>query len=183
MTRQETGVIMDILATAYPRFYTGSTAPDRLRTMDLWAAMFADEPLGAVAAAVKAYIATDEKGFPPHIGAIKNQLYRLTDGGLDEADAWTMVKRAISNGVYGAGEEFARLPEAVRRVVGSPSQLRDWALMDSETVNSVVQSNFLRAWRAKTERRRTEALLPGDVRKAIAGYMAGIRGLEAGYEI
>ena len=28
MTRQETGIIMDILTAAYPRFYSSTTGPD-----------------------------------------------------------------------------------------------------------------------------------------------------------
>ena len=61
MTRQETGIIMDILTTAYPRFYSGQDAPDPRKTVNLWAGMFADDPVKLVAAAVKALIATDTK--------------------------------------------------------------------------------------------------------------------------
>ena len=49
MTRQETGIIMNILATAYPRFYAGADAPDPEQTLNLWAGMF-DEPVELVAA-------------------------------------------------------------------------------------------------------------------------------------
>ena len=68
MTRQETGIIMDILATAYPRFYSGPNAPDPVKAVALWAEMFAEDDVAIVAAAVKALIATDDKGFPPTSG-------------------------------------------------------------------------------------------------------------------
>ena len=45
MTRQETGIIMNILTTAYPRFYSGQDAPDPRKTMSLWAEMFRDDPV------------------------------------------------------------------------------------------------------------------------------------------
>ena len=58
MTRKETGIIMDILATAYPRFYSGPDAPDPAKAVSLWAEMFAEDDVALVAAAVKALIAT-----------------------------------------------------------------------------------------------------------------------------
>ena len=158
MTRQETGVIMDVLTAAYPRFYSGPDAPDKRQTVNLWAEMFADDDVALVAAAVKSYIAADRKGFPPHIGAIKNAML-----------AWALVRRAASRSAYGAREEFERLPEDIRRIVGAPSQLFEWSQMDSDVFNSVVASNFQRAWTARTESRRRQALLPGGVRRVIAG--------------
>jgi len=44
---------------------------DHFDTVVLWATMFKDEPFKLVSAAVKTFIASDEKGYPPHIGAIK----------------------------------------------------------------------------------------------------------------
>ena len=59
MTFEETGVIMDILQTAYPRFYSGPNAPDKVKTLRLWAEMFARDDVALVAAAVKGLIETD----------------------------------------------------------------------------------------------------------------------------
>lgn len=180
MTRKETGIIMDILTAAYPRFYSGPDAPDERNTVNLWAEMFADEPVELVAAGVKSLIASDTKGFPPHIGAVKNAIHGLTKTGeLDAAQAWELVRKAVSNGYYGASEEFRKLPENVQRMVGSPSQLRDWSTMDSDTFNSVIGSNFLRNYRARQESERKMALMPADVRKMISG-LASTLALEEG---
>ena len=180
MTRQETGVIMDILSTAYPRFYSGPGAPDRVKTLSLWAEMFAQDDVALVAAAVKALIAADVKGYPPHIGAVKDAMFSLArTGDPDPEQAWELVRRAASRSAYGAREEFERLPESVRRLVGSPSQLYEWSQMDAEVFNSVVASNFLRACRARRESQRRDALLPAEVKRLLSG--AGERmGLEAG---
>ncbi len=170
MTRQETGIIMDILTTAYPRFYSGPDAPDPQRTVNLWAEMFAGDDVALVAAAVKSYIVSDIKGYPPHIGAIKNAMLRLSQAGeLNAAEAWSLVRRAASRSAYGAQEEFDRLPEQVRRMVGSPSQLYEWSQMDTEVVGSVVASNFQRSWRARQVSRRQDALLPPDVKAVLEG--------------
>ena len=72
MTIEETGVIMDILTTAYPRFYSGPDAPDRMKTLTLWAEMFVHDDVALVAAAVKALIESDSKGFP-HISVLSRK--------------------------------------------------------------------------------------------------------------
>lgn len=178
MTLEETGIIMDILKTAYPRFYSGPNAPDKMKTLRLWAEMFARDDVALVAAAVKALIESDSKGFPPHIGAVKEKL-RLISGGdeMTEAEAWGIVAKALRNSAYGSREEFEKFPPVIKRVVGSPSQLREWGMMDSETVHSVVASNFQRSYKAIAQREKELAKLPPDV-KALVGKLADAKKIE-----
>ena len=168
MTRQETGIIMDILATAYPRFYAGPDAPDPEKAVALWAEMFAEDDVAVVAAAVKALIATDDKGFPPHIGAVKAKVRQITQpSGMTPQEAWNLVAKAIRNSAYDSREEYDKLPREVQRLVGSPNQLRDWALMDSETVHSVVASNFQRSFSIRQKADNDFKALPRDVQAMI----------------
>lgn len=172
MTRQETGIIMDILATAYPRFYAGPDAPDPEKAVALWAEMFAEDDVAVVAAAVKALIATDDKGFPPHIGAVKARVRQITQpSGMTPQEAWNLVAKAIRNSAYESREEYDRLPREIQRLVGSPNQLRDWALMDSDTVHSVVASNFQRSFSIRQKADNDFKALPRDV-QAMIGSVA-----------
>lgn len=174
MTRQEIGIIMDILTAAYPRFYRGTSAEEMRNVMKLWTDMFARDDVALVAAAVKSVIEGDEKGFPPTIGQVKAKLRLLTaPKELTEAEAWDMVARAIRNGLYGAAEEFERFPPAVKRIVGSPNTLREWARMDTETVHSVVSSNFQRSYRAIAAKEKEIAALPPEVRDMVERIGAG----------
>lgn len=167
MTRKDTGIIMDILHAAYPRFYAGNV--DMRNAINLWAEMFANDDVALVAAAVKSFIESDEKGFPPTIGQVKAKIRLLTSAGeLTEADVWNMVKKALRNGIYDAAKEFAAFPPVVKRIVGSLEQLREWATMDSETVHSVVASNFQRSYRAISAREREIAKLPADVKALLS---------------
>lgn len=169
MTRKETAVIMQILKTAYPRFYGGTEAPDMADTLRLWAEMFAGDDVALVAAAVKCFIAGDEKGFAPSIGQIKGLMAQLSSPeGLDEEQAWELLRRAASNSAYGAQEEFRRLPESLQRMC-SPGQLYEWSQMDSSVFNSVVGSHFRKSYRARQEARRRDALLPPDVKQFLSG--------------
>lgn len=175
MTRQETGIIMDILTTAYPAFYNGRNAPDMRMTVNLWAEMFAEDDVKIVAAAVKALIATDDKGFSPHIGAVKNRIRQISNPDeMTEQEAWTYIAKALRNSSYNAEEEFAKLPPILQDVVHAPQQLREWARMDEATVQSVVASNLQRSFRAKAQSRRDFDALPKDVQALAKTFAAAL---------
>ena len=182
MTRQETGIIMNILTTAYPRFYSGQDAPDPRKTMSLWAEMFADDQVELVAAAVKALIVTDAKGFPPYIGAVKEKLRQISQPvQMLPAEAWAIVWRAIKRSGYNSREEFDKLPGTLKRLVGSPEQLKAWSQMDADTVQSVIGSNFQRSYQARAKQEADFQALPEDVKQialAVSDRLALGRGEE-----
>lgn len=170
MDRADTLKILSVLRGAYPAFYRDTTKREAESIANLWADMFADDDYIIVAAAVKALIASDSKGYPPVIGQIKERIRRLTEPQeMTEAEAWALVSKAVKNGLYGSKEEFEKLPADIRRIVGSPNQLRDWAMADSDSLQTVVASNFQRSYRAIAKANKEYAALPGDVKKMIAG--------------
>ena len=77
MTRDETLKIMAVLKATYPNFYKDMTRRDAEGVVALWTDMFAEERYNAVAAAVKAFIASDSKGFPPVVGQVKQRVTEL----------------------------------------------------------------------------------------------------------
>lgn len=166
MNAEQVGRIMNILTAAYPRFYGPDSGVNPKAVASLWAEMFREDDVQVVAYAVKAFIQGDTKGFPPHIGAIKERVRQITEPPMmTEAEAWGFVRNALRNSSYGAEKEFSKLPDIVKRLVGSPSQLREWAAMDEETVQSVVASNFQRSYRSRAQSEREFAALPEDVKK------------------
>ena len=177
MNREETLAIMGVLKAAYPNYYKDMKRGDAEGIVELWHSMFADDPAQIVAAAVKAHIASDVKGFPPHIGAIKTAIVKLTkppELELSEMEAWGLVRRAISNGIYGSVKEFDALPPVVQQVVGSPNQLKEWAMMDEDVVASVVSSNFQRSFKARAAHAKEFMALPRDVRSMMQQLGGGM---------
>ena len=169
MNRQETGQIMNLLSFAYPRYYAGLDKTREKNAVNMWTTIFAEDDPRLVVAAVRSFIEMDEKGFPPVPGQIKAKIRLLTERGeTSESEAWNMVRKAVRNSGYESREEFGKLPPLIRKLVGSPNQLREWALMDSETFNSVVSSNFLKAYRIQSAREREYNALPPDVRTLVA---------------
>lgn len=168
MTYEETLAIMSVLKAAYPNYYRDMRKTDAESVVSLWAEMFKEDPAELVAVAVKAHIANDAKGFPPHIGAIRNAIAKIKQPDeMTEIEAWGYVLKALRNSNYNAAEEFEKLPVIVRRLVGTPNQLREWAMMDSDTVNSVVSSNFQRSYKARAASEREILTLPAGVRSTM----------------
>lgn len=169
MTREETQKIMEILSVAYPAFYRNTTQDTMRKAVILWQEMFADDDFRVVAAAVKALIAVKADSYPPSIGEVKEQMTALKMPDIDESAAWAMVAKACTNGIYHYKEEYAKLPLNVQAAVGAPEQIREWAKMDMETFHSVIASNFKRTYKANIARKRTNDMLPSDVKALIGG--------------
>lgn len=179
MNRTEVLKIMSVLRGAYPSFYRNIDRKEAEATVGLWEDMFEHDEYALVAAAVKALIDSDDKGYPPHIGAVKAKLRLITgENEMTEAEAWVIVAKALRNSSYGSKEEFEKFPPVIKRIVGSPAQLREWGMMDTKTVHSVVASNFQRSYKAIAQREREIAKLPPDV-KALACKLADSKKLDA----
>ena len=59
------------------------------------------------------------------------------------------------------------MPPMVQRAVGRAENLREWAQMDAETVQSVIHSHFLRAYNAQSDKETRMRKLPENVRGLI----------------
>ena len=169
MTSKETAQIIAIMQVNYPDSFRGKTDDTLRATIKLWTQMFSDEKAENVMAAVMAHMAVDTSRFMPPVGVIKDRLTKLrTPNEMTEQEAWGYVSRALRNGIYGYREEFDKLPEIVQRIVGSPIQIKEWAMMDADTLQSVVASNFQRSYKVRSKSERETMALPPCVRAVVA---------------
>ena len=176
MTREDTIKILSVLRGAYPAFYRDITKQEAESTIALWESMFDEEPYELVAAAVKAFISGDGKGFPPAIGQIKERIRLITQPDeMTEQEAWSLVSKALRNSTYGSEEEFAKLPPEIQSVVHDPGQLRQWAMSPADDVETVIASNFMRSFRVKQKVNKEYMALPTSVKHLMisAGYKNG----------
>ena len=187
MTREETSQMLTLLKVAYPNFYGKMSAKDAYATLNLWAEMFADDDVNIVKFALHRLIET-HSGFPPNIAEVKSHIRLLVQASTGEPtdeELWRMLRKAASNGLYGSSEEFERLPPVLKRYCGSPSALREMAMQDEKTLDTVVHGQFLRQITGIRERQEYHDSLPHGVRDAVSrlyGRMDGERVLTAGEE-
>lgn len=164
MTNEEVKKIIGTMILAYPNY-----KPDNMSMLiELWKEMLSEYTYQQVAMALKAYIASDTSGFAPSIGQLVGKIQMINQPEeLNEMEAWNLVSKAIRNGYYGAEEEFSKLPPLVQKAVGSHEQLRQWAQTEIDSVENVIQSNFMRTYRTVVERSLNVSRMPVETRKRI----------------
>ena len=176
MKKSETKMILAALVVAFPMFYRNKSEADTEAAVNLWNMQFADDDYKTVEQAVQALISTKIEGYPPTIGEVKEQIRKLNSADeLDEGSAWDLVSKASRNGSYHSKQEFDKLPPLVQRAVGSPEMLRQWAAMDADVVESVISSNFKKAYRAETARQAERDKLPSQIRDMIGNVSGNIK--------
>ena len=158
MTKQETGKILTVIAEFYPNFKKERNIEVTAR---VWHRIFEQTPYELVDQALASYIATDTKGFPPVPGAINERIRQARDlEGMNENEAWSLVYKALTRGIYNSREEFNKLPKDIQRILGDPAQLHEWAMLDTHEVSTVIASNFKRSWRARKEAEKSLGCVP-----------------------
>lgn len=169
MTRDETIQILALLRASYPAFYSKFGKAELEGIVNLWAEMFAEDNINIVKYALKELIAT-HSGYPPDIAALKTKMKEVCSAASEEPtdeELWIILKRAVSNGNYGAQREFDKLPHVLQRYCGSPATLREFALIDSDTFNTVNHGQFLKQIKIIKEREEHSARMPQEVRLLI----------------
>ena len=167
MTREEVIKILGIIKVAYPNFTNNLTGKDSYNTLiDLWQMQFADYSYRDVSLALNSFISTDIKGFAPTIGMLKEMIYKINaPDEMSEAEAINLIKKACSNSGYHAQEEFDKLPPILQRLVGGPSNLHEWAMMNVDEFNTVVASNLSRSYKAIAKNQKEVAMLPNTIKQ------------------
>ena len=164
MTREETVKIIRIMVDSYPNYKPN----DISETVDVWNMMLSDYDYNLVAMALKAYILSDTSGFAPSIGQLVAKIQTLTKPQeLSEMEAWSLVKKAISNSAYDYVDEFHKLPPIIQKCVGSAYQLKCWAL-DEDFNEQVASSNFARSYRTMVARQEEYIKMPQEIKEVIS---------------
>lgn len=176
MTLEETRSVLRVLRINYPHSFKDLSPQDTQDYLTLWAEMFKHDDYNLVKSAVLSIINGDKREFAPNIGQVKDMMYRLSNTkGIDPDEAWGMVYKALGNSIYNAKEEFEKLPDEVKAGIGSYSQLREWAQMDSKTLETVIASNFKKGYRTRVEEKKEFEKLPVEAKQMIATLTNGMR--------
>lgn len=165
MTREEFAVLVKAMKAVYSseNFIVDKDA------FNVWYGLLQDLPYEQANLAIQKYMTSER--FPPTIADIRTKATEIiapAEESMSELQAWALVQRALRNSGYNSEEEFAKLPEACQRAVGTAANLKEWALMDSDQVATIEQSHFIRNYRTSVQRMKEEARLPENVRMLIA---------------
>lgn len=178
MKKTEVAQLLSLIEAEYPQSFRGLSEEQRNLKLGLWEKEFENDDAMVVYAAVRTLMRSGRE-FAPTSGQIREKMTEFSEvNTLDEQQAWALVAKACSNGSYGYRTEFEKLPPTVQKAVGRAEQLKDWAAIDVDTLQTVIASNFMRSYRTALVREKEMARIPWEVRAQITGQ--NVRLLENG---
>lgn len=152
------------MCDCYPNYKPNNLS----ETVDVWNMMLEEYSYSQISMALKTYVHSDTSGFAPSIGQLIGKIQTISQPQeLDGMAAWGLVSKALRNGTYGAVEEFNKLPPLVKQAVGMPDNLKNWATSDYQTIETVIQSNFLRTYETIVKRANEINRMPDNIKSLI----------------
>ena len=164
MTRQETVVILTLLSGNYESFAKRTETDEQVKIMlDTWHECLGDLDYKLVLQAVKKTMI--ESPYPPTIADIRKNAVEITNPSTQRTaiEAWEEAYRMISRGTYMTQEEFEKASPEVKKFFGSVRQVRELALCDADTVNTVTKGQFLKQYETLIQREKEKKLLPSSL--------------------
>lgn len=153
MTNDEATMIVAMIETNWQPFK--STKP----AIELWASAFQNDPYELVKTAVMVLIQTDPSEFRPTVAKVRRKMHDIVYGNrITETEAWLIVKNSLHEAqegpetLKGAKSAWKKLPEDIQKLV-TPRELYEWNSVPYETLDTVLQSNFMRSYRDVANRR------------------------------
>lgn len=162
MDKKQTAEILTILKIAFPNMYNNDLPINDI--ISVWYSALKNYDFELVKMAVNSIIVTNK--FTPTIADITEKINLITKPNeLTENEAWDMVYKAICNSAYNSAQEFDKLPSSVKRAVGSHEMLKSWSQLDTDEIQTVIQSNFMRSYKSASKQQKEYDALPDNVKK------------------
>lgn len=159
MNKQETAQVITLLAGNYSSI-SDKTKEQKQMMLNTWQECLGDLDYRVVLQAVKMAIISSP--YPPTIHDIrKNAIEILKPNEKRSAiEAWEEAHKMISNGIYMTAEEFEKASPEIKKFFGNVRQVKELAMTDSDTVNTVTKGQFLKQYEILVERENARKMLP-----------------------
>ena len=159
--------IMTYIRASYPK-WASELKPDDARLMvEIWMDDLKEYSSDLVMAAVKAHRRVEK--WPPTIADIieKIDVIQGKREVMTGQEAWALVRKALKNGLYHAKQEYDKLPAEIQASIGDHYALKAWAEMSLDELETVIQSQFIKSYKVKSEQKQEYDKLPSDVKAMI----------------
>lgn len=168
MSRTEMVQIITLLAGNYETIANKSQQQKELM-LNTWYECLGDLDYKLVLQAVKKTII--ESPYPPTIHEVRKNAIEFVNPTTQKTgiEAWNEAIKMISNGLYMTEEQFNNYSTEVKRFFGSVNQVRQLAMVDMETINTVTKGQFLKQYDVLVQRDKEEKLLPAPMKEMIEG--------------
>ena len=168
MNKQETIQVITLLAGNYNSIAEKDKTQKQLM-INTWLECLGDLDYKLVLQAVKKTIISSP--YPPTIHEIRKNAIEISKPTTQKTaiEAWDEALRMISNGLYMTDEQFNQYSPEVKNFFGSVNQVRQLAMVDMDTINTVTKGQFLKQYDVLIEREKQENLLPQPMKEMMEG--------------
>ena len=146
---------------AYPK-YLDKVTPTKMQGMaNMWSLVLENFSLQEAERGLASYVATDTTGFAPSPGQIIARIRSFNhEASMSAEEAWRVVEMAVQHALRDAQETYDAFPDAIKMAIGSPGALRDMAMLDTQQLETVEHSQFIRAYNTIQQREEIKARTP-----------------------
>lgn len=161
MKKSETIQVVALLAGNYESI-ANKTDKQKQLMINTWQECLGDLEYNLVLQAVKKTIIQSQ--YPPTIHEIRKNAIEIIKPNTRKIpiEAWNEAYSMICNGIYMSNEEFEKASPLVKNFFGSIKQVKELALTDSKTINTVTKGQFLKQFDILDERQKQQNLLPNN---------------------
>jgi uncharacterized protein (UPF0297 family) len=177
MKPEEVLKILSVLEVNYPASFKRAEENEEAKKAIAasWYRVLKDKDYAMANKAVDYILCTNKTNFSPSVGFVRDLIIKMESGPeMTEMEAWEYVYKAIKNSAWHAQEEYQKLPPMIRKCVGSPEMLQSWSGMPIDSVQSVIQSHFVRTFRKRQELDYEYRALPDSIKDTILKLGEGI---------
>lgn len=160
MTREEAQKCIKTISVLYPSVYKDFAKEDLTMLINYWLVQFANTDGREVWKAIMQH--SNVSKFPPTIADIKEILMEEDDVMSDE-EVWMYLLDAGSNGLYGADDEWRKLPEDIRKAV-TPYTITEIAKCEDGDLGYIKRDVLASYHAVKRREQREKGVMLGDRR-------------------
>lgn len=163
MIKEDVIKLLTIIEATYPSF----KVQDRASVLEAWSVILEPYDAEAIRDALVTYTRTNPSKFAPSPAELIGMANRFDTGNdISMEERIAHIRKAVSNSNYNSKYEFDRLDKLEQRAVGSPDNLRAWANLDMDELETVVFSGVRKSL-ARAERTENELAALPERRRAL----------------
>jgi len=142
MNREDIKRLLGMITITYPNFKLNDPA----LAVDVWHRILEPDDAQNIFDAFSVYARTDTSGFAPSPGKLHMMIADRLSDEIDEGEIMTILTMASRNANYGFQDEFDKMPRALQKAVGSPTNIRNWGQMEQDQLNYTF-NNIIKAYK------------------------------------
>ena len=152
-----------MICSLYPTFRVEEE--DMEATIIAWSVVLEPYDSNLITQALLTNVRTDPAPFAPSLAQLIGLANDLAGGPVNDELVISEIRRAIAKSLYHSKDEFESLSPVAQAAVGSPENLKAWAGIKTEELESVILSHLRRNLRIAKKQMQQQSTVSNEYEK------------------